>query len=52
MFQIFSLGPTFYFMLSRKLCFENIQKVARFFIKNQDQGINTKSETAFPRDDC
>ena len=25
MSQIFNLGPSFYFMLSRKLCFENIQ---------------------------
>ena len=25
--QIVDLGPSYYFMLSRKLCFENIQKV-------------------------
>ena len=30
--QIFDLGPSFYFMLSRKLCFENIQKVTRFLL--------------------
>ena len=28
--QIFYLGPSFYFMLLCKKCFENIQKVARF----------------------
>ena len=30
--QIFYLGPSSYFMLSRKLCFENIQKVTRFLL--------------------
>ena len=29
--QIFNLGPSLYYMLFRKLCFENIQKVTRFF---------------------
>ena len=29
--QIFNLGHSFYFMLFRKLCFENIKKVIRFF---------------------
>ena len=28
--QIFYLGPSLYFMLFWKKCFENIQKVARF----------------------
>ena len=30
--QIFNLGPSFYFMLSRKLRFDNIQKVTRFLL--------------------
>ena len=30
--QIFYLGLSFYFMLFRKKCFENIQKVTRFFM--------------------
>ena len=30
--QIFNLGPSFYSMSFRKLYFENIQKVTRFFI--------------------
>ena len=30
--KIFNVGPSFYFMLSRKLCFENIQKVTRFLL--------------------
>ena len=28
--QIFDLGPSFYFMLFRKIYFENKQKVTRF----------------------
>ena len=34
--QIFYLGPSFYFMLFRKKCFENIQKVARFLRLNKN----------------
>ena len=30
--QMFYLGPSFYFMLSRKLSFENIKKVNRFLL--------------------
>ena len=30
--QSFNLGPSFYFILSRKLSFENIQKVNRFLL--------------------
>ena len=30
--QNFYLGPSFYFMLSRKLSFGNIQKVTRFLL--------------------
>ena len=30
--HFFFLVPSFYFMLSRKLCFENIQKVTRFLL--------------------
>ena len=32
MSQILNLGPSFYFMLFRKLYFENIRKVTIFFI--------------------
>ena len=30
--QFYYLGLSFYFMLFRKKCFENIQKVTRFFM--------------------
>ena len=32
MSQIFNLGPSLYFMLSRKICFKNIRKVTRFLL--------------------
>ena len=55
--QNFNIDLSFNFMVHRKRDFEKkksqkVTKVTRFLLQNENQGINKKSETCFPRLEC